>query len=201
MIFITGTDTNIGKTLVSSWLCLHSRYAYFKPIQTGVGEGRDSDTVQQLSDTLIYPEAYVYQAPVSPHYAAELENEIIDISSIQLPTRERLIVEGAGGVLVPINDNVLMVDLMAQLNLPVILVSSSRLGTINHTLLSLEALAVRELTVLGVIMTGESNQSNREAIERYGHVEVLAHLPWLSEINQYALKNIPLSSVLHHLLN
>lgn len=107
MIFITGTGTNIGKTLVSSWLCLHSRYAYFKPIQTGLGEGRDRDTVQQLSEALIYPEAYVYDSPVSPHYAAELENQTIDISSIQLPTHERLIVEGAGGVLVPISHNVL----------------------------------------------------------------------------------------------
>jgi len=200
MIFITGTDTSIGKTLVSSWLCLHSQYAYFKPIQTGACEGRDSTTVEQLSETEIYPEAYVYQAPVSPHYAAALEDKTIDISSIQLPTHERLIVEGAGGVLVPIKDNVLMVDLMLKLNLPVILVSSSRLGTINHTLLSLEALTTRGVVVLGVIMTGEYNQSNLEAIERYGHIEVLGHLPWLSEINQGALKNIPLSGALQRIL-
>lgn len=200
MIFITGTDTDIGKTLVCSWLCLHTRYAYFKPIQTGLLEGRDSDTVAKRSNTLIYPEAYTFSAPVSPHLAAQLENTQIDISTIQLPTSERLIVEGAGGVLVPIDDKTYMVDLMVQLDIPVILVASSRLGTINHTLLSLEALRVRKLSVLGVIMTGEHNQANKDAIEHSGQVRVLAEVPWLHTVNQTALKQIPLSRALQDLL-
>lgn len=200
MIFITGTDTNIGKTLVSSWLCLHTGYSYFKPIQTGLADDRDSDTVSMLSNTRIYPEAYTYQAPVSPHLAAQLENKRIDISTIQLPVSERLIVEGAGGVLVPIDDKILMIDLMVQLDIPMILVASSRLGTINHTLLSLEALARRSCSVLGVIMTGEFNQANKDAIEYYGQTRVLAELPWLHDVNQNTLKQIPLTEDLQDLL-
>lgn len=200
MIFISGTDTNVGKTLVSSWLCLHLGYAYFKPIQTGLIEGRDSDVVQALSAATIYPEAYCYQAPVSPHLAAELEARPIDMTSIKLPANSRLIVEGAGGVLVPLCQNRLMVDLMKHLHLPVILVASTRVGTINHTLLSLEALRARKVQVLGVVMTGDESRANQAAIERYGDVPVLAVLPWLSTVNQSTLWDIPLTQSLSDIL-
>lgn len=196
MIFITGTDTNIGKTLVSSWLCLHTQYDYFKPIQTGVVEGRDSDVVSQLSGVTIHPEAYCFQAPVSPHWAAQLEGHRIDIEHIHLPQVSTLIVEGAGGVLVPVNEHTVMLDLILKWHLPVILVSSTRLGTINHTLLSLEALRHRGCSVLGVIMTGEHHASNHDAIERYGQVSVLGALPQLSSVSRQALIEVPLGPVL-----
>ena len=191
-IFITGTDTNDGKTVVSSWLCLKTGYDYFKPIQSGASEGRDSRVVAEYSGARVFPEAYCYQAPLSPHLAAAAEHETIDTQHIQLPDSNNLIVEGAGGVLVPINDHTLMVDFMKQLNVPVILVASSRLGTINHSLLSLEALRARNLDVLGVIVTGEPNDASIRSIEVYGHTEVLAHLPFLPELNQFALNQVGL---------
>ena len=97
-IFITGTDTNVGKTLISSWIALHTGFSYFKPIQTGTRDGSDSLEVQKLSDTKIYPESYAYKEPLSPHLAANLENDMIDIEKIVLPPSRNLIIEVAGGV-------------------------------------------------------------------------------------------------------
>ncbi|HCJ11818.1 MAG: dethiobiotin synthase [Verrucomicrobia bacterium GWF2_51_19] len=175
--FVTGTDTNIGKTLVSSWLCFHTRYDYFKPIQTGSSEGTDRETVSRLTGVQTFPEAYCYKTPVSPHLAAELEGDTIVLESIILPNAKNLIVEGAGGVLTPLNSNALMVDLMRQFNLPTLLVASTRLGTINHTLLSLEALQSRHIRVLGVILSGPKTPEAAAAIAHYGRSPILAHLP------------------------
>lgn len=200
-LFITGTDTNVGKTVVCSWLCLQARYDYFKPIQTGICEGSDSALVEKYSSARIYPETYRYQAPLSPHLAAAAEYESIDMQRIQLPPSNRLIIEGAGGVLVPINAKTLMVDLIKQVNVPVILVASSRLGMINHSLLSLEALRVRHLNVLGVIVTGEFNDPSCRAIEAYGNTQILAQLPFLPEVNRASLSQVPLSKNLTTLLD
>ena len=167
-IFITGTDTNIGKTLVSSWLCLHTRYDYFKPLQTGSSEGKDSEVVAQLAGPKIHAESYVYKAPLAPAAAAALEKQSIDIHTIKLPDVPHLIVEGAGGLMVPINPHTLMIDLIKLFSIPVILVARSSLGTINHTLLSLEALRARNVEVLGVITSGLFNHPNCDAIEFYG---------------------------------
>ncbi len=199
-IFITGTDTDIGKTLVSSWICLHTGYDYFKPIQTGGSQNKDSSVVLKLANVKIHPEIYLYQAPLSPHLAAYLENEEIDINTIKLPNTANLIVEGAGGLLVPINQRYLMIDLVKQLDIPVIIVSSSRLGTINHTLLSLEALKNRQIKTLGVIMTGQINQSNVDSIEFYGNTKVLAQIPFLDEINTETLSQITLTKQLKKLI-
>ena len=191
-IFVTGTDTNVGKTVVCSWLCLQAGYDYFKPIQSGASEGRDSVLVSEYADAYVYPEAYCYQAAVSPHLAAAAEHEIIDCRSIQLPASNRLIIEGAGGVFVPINNNTLMVDLIKQFDVPVLLVAASRLGMINHTLLSLEALRTRDINVLGVIVSGDVNHASNHAIETYGNVRVLAQLPHLPALNKHALSQVPL---------
>lgn len=115
-VFITGTDTNIGKTLISSWLCLHTNHTYFKPIQTGSLDETDSKIVSSISKCKTYKEIYLYKHPLSPHLAAYLENEIIDIKKINLPDSEKLIVEGAGGVLVPLNKNDYMIDLIEYLS-------------------------------------------------------------------------------------
>jgi dethiobiotin synthetase len=198
-IFITGTGTNIGKTLVCSWLCLHTGYAYFKPIQTGTTEGTDSNLVSKLAGTRIYKEAYRYKAPLSPHLAASLVNEEIDITKIMLPATKNLIVEGAGGLLVPVNKKYFIIDLIKQFSIPVILVANTNLGTINHTLLSLEALKARDIKILGVICSGTLNQDNIDAIEFYGNTKVLACLPFQDCINKDRLRRIPLTASLQQL--
>jgi dethiobiotin synthetase len=199
-IFIAGTDTDIGKTLVSTWLCLHTGFDYFKPIQTGSRHGTDSQSVKEMTNSKVHKESYLYKEPLSPHLAAKLENSEIDLSAIKLPNTEKLIVEGAGGLLVPINKHSLMIDLIKQLAIPVILVASSRLGTINHTLLSLEAMRSRGVKTLGVIVNGEKNQDNCDAIEFYGKVSVLAQLPFISKISKQALQQIPMSDNLKKVL-
>ncbi|WP_341790639.1 dethiobiotin synthase [Rickettsia endosymbiont of Polydrusus tereticollis] len=192
-VFITGTNTNIGKTLISSWLCLHTGYEYFKPIQTGGYGHTDSWTISHLTGNKIHKEVYIYQEPLSPHLAAMFENEEIDISKIKLPKTKDLIVEGAGGLLVPINRNYLMIDLIKLFSIPVILVASSELGTINHTLLSLEALRSKDIEILGCIVSGKLNQYNCDAIEYYGATKILIQFPYLPEINKEILSKIPLT--------
>ena len=198
-VFITGTDTDIGKTLVSSWLCLHTGYDYFKPIQTGSIASFDSHTVATLSNVHVHKESYVFKAPLSPHMAAQDEAQTIDFDHIQLPKTNHLVVEGAGGIKVPINDTQLMSDLVLHFEMPCILVARSKLGTINHTLLSLDYMRQRNINVLGVVMSGDINPRNRDAIEKYGQVEVLAELPHLKSIDYQALKKIPLTSCLKKL--
>jgi dethiobiotin synthetase len=199
-IFITGTDTNVGKTLISSWIALHTGFSYFKPIQTGTRDGSDSFEVQKLSDTKIYPESYAYKEPLSPHLAAKLENDMIDIEKIVLPPSRNLIIEGAGGVLVPINDTHLMIDLIKKLGAPVILVARTTLGTINHTLLSLEALRSQNIPVLGVIMNGEQNAQNSNSTELYGRTSVLAEFPKLESVSMNTLKSVALPQKLKQIL-
>ncbi|HWG57840.1 MAG TPA: dethiobiotin synthase [Candidatus Acidoferrales bacterium] len=191
--FVTGTDTSVGKTTVSALLCAALHASYWKPIQTGSREGTDRRTVMRLaglSASRAFPETYCFAPPVSPHLAAARAGVRIRLASIRLPAvprGETLIVEGAGGALVPINCSQLTTDLMKQLALPVLLVSRTTLGTINHTLLSLAALRAARLAVRGVILVGNANRANHEAIEHYGRVRVLGRLPLLRALNRNAL--------------
>ena len=190
-IFVTGTDTHIGKTLVSAWLCLHSGFDYFKPIQTGYLADSDRQTIQHLSDARTHPEAYCFKKPVSPHLAAQLEDQTITLDKIKLPVESNLIIEGAGGLLVPLNEHQLMIDLIKHLKTSVILVARTTLGTINHTLLSLEALRARNIPILGLILNGPADRlGNIKAIEHYGDIPVLATLPLLDNPSKAALQNI-----------
>lgn len=202
-IFITGTDTNIGKTLISSWLCLKSGYEYFKPIQAGDVDGTDSDFVRRIAKVKTYQESYRYKMPVSPHLAAKIEDREIMVDKIKLPAANNLIIEGAGGALVPINREFLVADLIKELGLPVIIVSYARLGTINHTLLTIEALRSRGIEILGFIMNGshDLNQSNIEAIEFYGRVKLLSSFPTLNEVTTKSLSSVDLSLELQNLLS
>jgi dethiobiotin synthase len=142
--FITGTDTNVGKTVLSALLCAALRGMYWKPIQTGAREGTDREQVKSwagLDDDRVLPESYLLDDLVSPHLAARMAGQEIALERIKLPALEPglpLIVEGAGGVMVPINSRRFMTDLMRHLDLPVILAARSTLGTINHSLLSRE---------------------------------------------------------------
>lgn len=192
-IFVAGTDTAVGKTVVSSWLCLHTQAHYFKPVQAGTEGKTDRETVQKLSGTLCYPEVYLLKAPLSPHMAAEREGQRIELSRISLPAAARLIVEGAGGLLSPLNDRAYGIDLIRYFNLGTLLVTSARLGAINQTLLSIEALRNRDMAILGVVLVGEDSVDNAAAIERYGCVEVVAILPYCHPLNKQALQSIPLT--------
>lgn len=194
--FITGTGTGVGKTVASALLCAALDAYYWKPIQTGTREGSDTKTVLRLAGIpreRAFAEAYAFAPPVSPHLAARLAGVRIDLRKIQLPrgaNRRSLIVEGAGGVLVPVNGTQLMIDLMKRLALPVLLVARTSLGTINHTLLSLAALRAARLDVRGVIMAGKENRENRQAIEKYGGVQVAGWIPHLRKIDRAALVRV-----------
>jgi dethiobiotin synthetase len=194
--FITGTDTGIGKTVVSALLCAALDAIYWKPIQTGTREGTDRDTVTKLAEipaSRTIPEVYRFAPPVSPHLAARLAGARIELRKIRMPqlaANEALIVEGAGGALVPINRTQLMTDLMRHLQLPVLLITRTSLGTINHTLLSLAALRSARLDVRGVVMVGKSNRENRKAIEHYGEIEVVGAVPMLAKINRTTLTGV-----------
>ena len=191
--FITGTDTNVGKTVVSALLCAALGAIYWKPIQTGTREGTDRATVMRIArvpKNRTLPEVYRFAPPVSPHLAARLAGVRIELRKIKLPQiadSENLIVEGAGGALVPINNTQLMTDLMTHFNLPVLLVARTSLGTINHTLLSIAALRAARLDLRGVVMVGKENRENRAAIEHYGEIEVVGVVPQLAKINRAAL--------------
>ena len=168
---------------------------YWKPIQTGSERDDDTADVGRLSGCA--PEVLLSRGirlprPVSPHLAARLSGrQIVTDDVIALidgePANTRWIVEGAGGALVPLNDNDLMIDLMVRLALPVLVATRTTLGTINHTLLTLEALRARSLDVAGVVMVGESNATNREAIETYGRVDVVGELPPLDPLSAETL--------------
>lgn len=198
-LFITGTDTNVGKTIISSWLCLHTGYSYFKPIQAGGCDGTDSETVAKLANCKIYKEAYSFQLPASPHIAAAAEQRTIDLARITIPPAENLIIEGAGGLMVPLNDNQTMLDFIKMHELPVILVVNPRLGAINHSLLSIEALRSRNIKILGIIFSGDIYPGSYD-IARFGKVEILGELPMLKDVTSNELLNIPLPQKLARIL-
>ena len=192
--FVTGTDTDVGKTVVSAWLLTHLDALYWKPVQAGAEPETDAVTVRRLaeiSEDRILPEAYVLPEAIAPHEAARRAGVAIDMAKLEAPASDRLlVVEGAGGLLVPLTSTDYVIDLAAQLHLPVILVARSTLGTINHTLLSIEALRRRGLLLAGVVVNGPDTPHNRAAIERYGEVNVIAEIPWLPELTRASLLEI-----------
>ena len=193
-IFVTGTDTNVGKTVVAA--ALFHRYRgrcplrYWKPIQTGIERDDDTGEVQRLTgcdETELLRAGERLPRPVSPHLAARCAGRRIDLGELTTlmdahAGAARWIVEGAGGVLVPVNESDTMADLMRHVALPAVVVARSTLGTINHTLLTLEALRARGVTVAGVAMVGEKNPDNRAAIEQYGRARILAEMPIFDQL-------------------
>lgn len=176
--------------LLTKSLRLTTQICYWKPIQTGIEEDNDTQTVKmlaKLSDDEVFDHGFRLEKPLSPHLSARLANVEITVDNtlqfLQNADKERFfIVEGAGGILVPLNENELITDLMKVLNLPVIVVARSSLGTINHTCLTIEMLRIRGLEVFGVIMNGEPNLENKKAIEHYGNIKVLAEIPKVENI-------------------
>lgn len=191
--FVTGTDTGIGKTVVSALLSAGLEATYWKPIQSGLQEETDTEFVKRttnVSADFIIPERWRLTEPLSPHASAAIDDVEISLADFELPSfkTDHLVVEGAGGLMVPLNDEDMIIDLISYLQLPVVLVARSELGTLNHTFLSLEALRKREIPIFGVVLNGPKNESNRFAIQKYGEVEILAEIEPLEAINEKVLK-------------
>jgi dethiobiotin synthetase len=193
-LFVTGTDTDVGKTLLSSTLVAALQRKYWKPIQTGSSQGTDRERVMRWAGVgagETFPESYIFDPPVSPHLAAEKQGTVIELHHLQRPSwHGPLIIEGAGGLLVPINGEAFMADVIAHLGAPVIIAVRTALGTINHTLLTIAAARNASLTLRGVVMIGKPNADNYRAIERYGHVPVIGSIPWLAKIDRETLVSV-----------
>ncbi len=191
-LVVCGTDTDVGKTVVSALLVQGLGATYWKPVQSGMEGGGDTGRVQQLLDLppeRVVPEAYRLTAPVSPHWAAERDGVSIDPARLALPAVDGpLVVETAGGLLVPLRRNWLQIEQIAVWGLPVLLVARSGLGTLNHTLLSLEALARRSIPVLGLVLNGDPHPDNPRTLEALGGVPVLAELPPLDPLDREGLE-------------
>lgn len=185
---------------------------YWKPVQTGIEKDNDTAMVRWLgacSDAEVFDEGYRLPRPLSPHLSARLSNKHIDVEYLirminEHPPTVKLVIEGAGGFLVPLNEQTLLPALIAQLNLPVLIVARSGLGTINHTLLTLEALHARMINVAGVVMVGNLHPENREAIEQFGQVKVVGELPLIKNLSptvlsQWAKKEFDKNNMLQQL--
>ena len=193
-LFVTGTDTDVGKTVVSALIMAGRGGYYWKPVQSGTVEGTDTATVRAIAGLAAehcLPEAYSLRQPLSPHEAAEFDGVRIDPARLALPDipeDEPLVVEGAGGIMVPLAPGLLTLDFMRALALPVLVVARSGLGTINHTLLTVQAIRHAGLEVAGVIMNGPRKPANRQAIEDFGGARVLAELEPLAELTPESLR-------------
>jgi dethiobiotin synthetase len=191
---ITGTDTEIGKTVFSAGLVDLLGARYWKLIQAGLRGETDSEVVKRLAElpeNRIVAERYRLAAPASPHLAAALDGLYIDAASLEVPDIGDcpLVIEGAGGLMVPLNRNELYIDVFARWQLPIVLCARTALGTINHSLLSLEALRSRDIKILGIAFIGEENVDTESTICRIGRVRRLGRLPWLAPLTANALRS------------
>jgi dethiobiotin synthetase len=185
--FITGIDTDSGKTLASAILCEALGYDYWKPVQAGFP--KDSDTVKSLSPkTIIHPEKYLLKTPASPHAAAKIDNVQIDLRSFEAPRSSGIIIEGAGGCLVPLNDSDFVIDLAPRLNASLILVADLYLGSINHTLLSAHLLKTRNYPVKGIIFNGKSNPESERIILHHTQYPCCLRIEQEDQVNTATIK-------------
>jgi len=206
---ICGTDTDIGKTLISSFFVKGLNSFYWKPIQSGIESQTDSQTVEtlaQLSKEKIIKEAYVFTKPLSPHWAAEIDQKTINFEKLRLPNVQgSLIVETAGGLMVPITRNFLQIDQIKQWNLPVILICKSSLGTLNHTLLSIEALKQRNIEILGLVINGEKHLDNPKTLVDFSGIPLITEFPYIKKMDSNNLdilwKELEIKNKLISLLN
>lgn len=205
IIAIAGIHTNIGKTITSAVLTEALQADYWKPVQAGDLDKRDSMTVQQLisnNRSHIHKEALLLSQPMSPHAAAAIDGIEVDHTKFHLPVTENtLLMETAGGVLSPLSNTMTMADLIQYYQLPAILVTQNYLGSINHTLLTIEVLRNRNIPLLGVVVNGESNEPSESYIEEYGKVPIIARIPRFDILNKEAVQecaeNIKISLAQH----
>jgi dethiobiotin synthetase len=192
-LVVTGTDTDVGKTVFCAGLTRLLDGAYWKPVQAGLAGETDAEVVRRLAELpadRVLPEAWRLQTPASPHLAAEIDGVSIDPDRLSMPQTSRpLIVEGAGGLLVPLTRRTLLIEVIARWGAPVVLCARTRLGTINHTLLSIEALRRRSIPLLGVALLGEAHAENQRIIEALGEVRVLGRLPHLDPLTPSTLSS------------
>jgi dethiobiotin synthetase len=187
-IFITGIGTDVGKTIVSAILVEALEADYWKPVQAGDLKNSDSIKIKTLisnSLTFIHPEAYKLSQPMSPHAAADLDGVEINLNNFTVPeTHNNIIIEGAGGLMVPLNDKDLIIDLIKVLEVEVVLVSQNYLGSINHTILSLEALKSKGIKILGIIFSGDENSETEKFILNYSGLSCLGRVKRHTSINK-----------------
>ena len=193
-LFITGIGTNVGKTIVSAVLTEALQADYWKPIQSGVIEGKDSDTVKSFisnAKSVFHPETYLLNEPLSPHFAAKLDGVTIELDKIHLPkTANHLIIEGAGGLLVPINDTQYVIDIAKQLDCEIVLVISSYLGCINHSLLSIDYLKRNNFKIKALVFNGEFETEVKQAIVNYYPNLTIIDIPTLNIVNKSQIKEV-----------
>lgn len=187
MIVVTGTDTDVGKTVASAALALRLDAAYWKPVQAGLDGGGDRDTVAQLAGVKTVPEVYRLTTPCSPHRAAEIDGVTIDLDRLA-PPPGRVVIEGAGGALVPLTRELLYADLFARWQLPVVIVARTALGTINHSLLTIEALRSRGVPIAGMLFSGDEVPDSQNTICAIGRVRSLGRLPHLDPLTPDSLR-------------
>ena len=190
---ITGTDTDIGKSVFAAALTAALGASYWKPVQAGLANGTDSETIARLGGidpARILPERYRLKIPASPHFSAAQEGIVIGLNDLVIPQVDGvLIIEGAGGALVPVNPDLLFADLFAHWALPVIIVASTSLGTINHSLLTIEALRSRGVPIHGIAFIGDENVDSEQTICRIGAVPHLGRLPIIDELTPASLRD------------
>lgn len=191
-IIVTDTDTGVGKTIFSAALAGALGATYWKPIQAGLAEETDAETVLRLSGLLpecVLPEAYRLRTPASPHLAAEIDRIAIRHQSLLLPETDRpLVVEGAGGLLVPLTREITYLDVIAGWRTPVVLCARTTLGTINHSLLSIEALRARRVAILGIAFIGDENAESERIIVDMARIRRLGRLPHLAPLTGDTLR-------------
>jgi dethiobiotin synthetase len=190
-IVVTGTDTGVGKTVFSAGLIRLLDAAYWKPVQAGLDGETDTEAVRRLSGAAperLVPETWRLSLPAPPYLAAEHDRVRIDVDALNPPPVNRpLIIEGAGGLMVPLTREVLYIDVFARWGAPVVLCARTTLGTLNHTLLSLEALRRRAIPVIGVALLGAAHADNARTIAEFGRVRVLGRLPHLDPLTPESL--------------
>tara|TARA_Y100000589_G_scaffold199300_1_gene188147 strand:- start:1955 stop:2614 length:660 start_codon:yes stop_codon:yes gene_type:complete len=188
---VCGTDTDIGKTLISAFLVRGLNSFYWKPIQSGTENETDSEYVRRVSrvnNKQILKEAYIFSSPVSPHWAAEIDQKEVRKSALNLPKiNQNLVVETAGGLMVPLTRDFLQIDQMKTWDLPVIIVCRSSLGTLNHTLLSIEALRKRKIKIMGLIVNGKKHLDNPKTLHNFSGLPIIAEFPWIEDFSTYKL--------------
>ena len=187
-IFVTGIGTDVGKTVVSAIIAESLKADYWKPVQTGNSTSTDSIKIKNWisnEQTKIHPEAYSLRPSMSPHAAAELEGVSIELKNIHLPeTNNNIVIEGAGGLMVPLNEKEFMIDIINKFDSEIVLVVQNYLGSINHSLLSIDAIKFRKLKILGIIFNGAPHKLSEDIILSYSGLKCLGRISKEQEINK-----------------
>jgi dethiobiotin synthetase len=191
-IFVTGIGTGIGKTIISALLTEKLKADYWKPVQSGNLDDTDTDLVRRLvfnNLSVFHPETFRLKQPLSPHVAAEIDGVEINLEDFKIPeTKNNLVIEGAGGLMVPLSNQLFVIDLIKHINAEVVLVSQNYLGSINHTLLSAEALKSRNINVTGIIFNGETYPQGEQIILQHTGLRCLARVPQMNNISRESIK-------------